>query len=99
MSPVTAGPRRCAPDFPWRFFLDGCAPGPAPPSRRARNRAVKPVRPARVAAYGFRLVAVAAEGARAAGCDWLHVDFTPELRGFYFGSCGFRPADAGLIAL
>jgi GNAT superfamily N-acetyltransferase len=48
---------------------------------------------------GTRLIAVAAENARAAGCEWLHVDFEDHLRPFYFGSCGFRPTNAGLIAL
>jgi GNAT superfamily N-acetyltransferase len=47
---------------------------------------------------GTRLVAVATEGARAAGCTWLHVDCEPHLRAFYAG-CGFVPTDAGLIAL
>ena len=37
--------------------------------------------------------------ARAAGCEWLHVDFDPELRPFYVDACGFTPTDAGLIAL
>jgi GNAT superfamily N-acetyltransferase len=48
---------------------------------------------------GTRLVAIAAEEARAAGCEWLHVDFEDHLRPFYFGSCGFTPTNAGLIAL
>ena len=48
---------------------------------------------------GTRLVAVATENARAAGCEWLHVDFEPHLRSCYFDACGFRPADAGLIRL
>ena len=48
---------------------------------------------------GTRLVEIAAENARAAGCEWLHVDFEDELRPFYFGSCGFKPTNAGLIAL
>ncbi|HEV2377445.1 MAG TPA: GNAT family N-acetyltransferase [Streptosporangiaceae bacterium] len=48
---------------------------------------------------GTRLVAVATEHARAAGCEWLHVDFEDHLRPFYFGSCGFEPTNAGLIAL
>ena len=47
---------------------------------------------------GTRLVAGATEGARKAGCTWLHVDCEPHLRGFYAG-CGFVPTDAGLIAL
>lgn len=48
---------------------------------------------------GTRLVAVAVAGARAAGCEWLHVDFEDHLRGFYFDACGFEPTNAGLIAL
>jgi len=36
---------------------------------------------------------------RAAGCEWLHVDFDAHLRDFYVGACGFRPTHAGLIAL
>jgi GNAT superfamily N-acetyltransferase len=56
-------------------------------------------RHARRRGIGTRLVAVAADRARAAGCDWLHVDFTPGLRGFYLDSCGFATTDAGLIAL
>jgi len=48
---------------------------------------------------GTRLVAIAAEEAKAAGCEWLHVDFEDHLRPFYFGGCGFTPTNAGLIAL
>ncbi len=48
---------------------------------------------------GTRLVALAADGARAAGCEWLHVDFDDHLHDFYFVACGFRPTNAGLIAL
>ena len=48
---------------------------------------------------GTSLVEVAVREARAAGCEWLHVDFEPHLREFYFDACGFKPADAGLIAL
>ena len=48
---------------------------------------------------GTRLVAVAEEEARAAGCEWLHVDFEDHLRGFYFDACGFTPTNAGLISL
>jgi GNAT superfamily N-acetyltransferase len=54
---------------------------------------------ARHRGVGTRLVEVAAENARAAGCEWLHVDFEDGLRPFYFGSCGFTPTNAGLIAL
>ena len=55
---------------------------------RARGRGV-----------GTALVATAVEEARAAGCEWLHVDFEPHLRAFYLDACGFRPTDAGLIEL
>jgi ribosomal protein S18 acetylase RimI-like enzyme len=49
---------------------------------------------------GTRLVALAAEHARAAGCEWLHVDFDDDyLARFYFDGCGFRPTTAGLIRL
>lgn len=48
---------------------------------------------------GTRLVEVAARHAKAAGCEWLHVDFEAELEPFYFGACGFRPTPAGLIHL
>lgn len=50
-------------------------------------------------AVGTELVAVAAREARAAGCEWLHVDFDDHLRSFYLEACGFRPTPAGLIAL
>ncbi|SHF58145.1 GNAT family N-acetyltransferase [Streptoalloteichus hindustanus] len=48
---------------------------------------------------GTELVRHAANAAREAGCTWLHVDFEEHLRDFYFGSCGFRPTEAGLIRL
>lgn len=48
---------------------------------------------------GARLVAFAADEARAAKCAWLHVDFEDHLRPFYFNACGFRETPAGLIAL
>jgi GNAT superfamily N-acetyltransferase len=48
---------------------------------------------------GTELVRVAADNARAAGCEWLHVDFEDEHRGFYFDACGFTPTNAGLIEL
>ena len=48
---------------------------------------------------GTRLVSLAAEHAKDAGCEWLHVDFEPELEPFYLEACGFRPTPAGLIHL
>ncbi|QKG23615.1 GNAT family N-acetyltransferase [Actinomadura verrucosospora] len=48
---------------------------------------------------GTAVVRLAVEHARAAGCEWLHVDFEPHLRPFYFDACGFRPTDAGLVHL
>jgi hypothetical protein len=45
------------------------------------------------------VVRFATDHARAAGCEWLHVDFDHELRSFYFDACGFEPTDAGLIHL
>lgn len=48
---------------------------------------------------GTELVRQAAGEARAAGCEWLHVDFAPALAPFYFDACGFDPTRAGLIHL
>jgi ribosomal protein S18 acetylase RimI-like enzyme len=48
---------------------------------------------------GTELVRIAVEEARAAGCDWLHVDFEPHLRPFYLDACGFSATDAGVIRL
>lgn len=46
-----------------------------------------------------RLVAEAVDQARAAGCEWIHVDFEDRLAPFYFDACGFRLTAAGLIHL
>jgi ribosomal protein S18 acetylase RimI-like enzyme len=46
-----------------------------------------------------RLVSAATDGARAAECEWLHVDFEDHLTGFYVEVCGFTPTRAGLIRL
>jgi GNAT superfamily N-acetyltransferase len=48
---------------------------------------------------GTRTVQLATEHAKAAGCEWLHVDFEPHLAAFYYDVCHFRPTDAGLIHL
>jgi GNAT superfamily N-acetyltransferase len=48
---------------------------------------------------GTRLVRLAVEECRKAGCEWLHADFDDHLRPFYFDACGFTPTNAGLIAL
>ncbi|MGW6707804.1 GNAT family N-acetyltransferase [Streptomyces sp. NPDC054956] len=47
---------------------------------------------------GVRLVREAAEKARDAGAQWLHVDYEPHLADFY-ATCGFRPTTAGLLGL
>jgi len=54
---------------------------------------------ARRRAIGVELVKVAERETRAAGCEWLHVDFEDHLRAFYFDACGFTPTNAGLIEL
>jgi len=46
-----------------------------------------------------RLIDLARVACRDAGCEWLHVDFESYLKPFYFGACGFKPTNAGLIAL
>ena len=48
---------------------------------------------------GTGLVSLAAQHARDAGCEWLHVDFDRELEPFYLEACGFEPTPAGLIHL
>ena len=53
----------------------------------------------RHAGVGRGLFEVAQRESRAAGCEWLHVDFEEDLREFYVGACGFAPTPAGLIAL
>jgi GNAT superfamily N-acetyltransferase len=47
---------------------------------------------------GRSLVERAVAVARERGLEWVHVDYEPHLREFY-GACGFRPTDAGLIHL
>ena len=54
---------------------------------------------ARRRGIGTAMIELAVEEARAAGCEWLHVDFDDELSSFYYEACGFVPAPAGLIAL
>jgi ribosomal protein S18 acetylase RimI-like enzyme len=48
---------------------------------------------------GAELVRTAIDDTRAAGCEWLHVDFEPHLTDFYLAGCGFRPTAAGLLRL
>lgn len=48
---------------------------------------------------GKKLLTVATEHSKGAGCEWLHVDFDDHLKSFYFDACGFRPTNAGLINL
>ncbi|MDW8806468.1 GNAT family N-acetyltransferase [Streptomyces scabiei] len=48
---------------------------------------------------GVALIEAAAREARAAGCQWPHVDLAEHLRSFYVGACGFKDTAAGLIAL
>jgi GNAT superfamily N-acetyltransferase len=47
---------------------------------------------------GRELVSRAAEAARERGCEWLHVDYEPDLALFY-ERCGFVPTAAGLLSL
>ena len=54
---------------------------------------------ARGQGVGTELVKHARGGAKAAGCEYLHVDFEDHLRPFYFGACGFALTNAGLISL
>lgn len=46
---------------------------------------------------GTALVSHAADAARKAGCEYLHVDFDEHLEPFYWEACGFTPTSAGII--
>ncbi len=48
---------------------------------------------------GQALVLALADQARAAGCEWLHVDYESHLESFYEHACGFRTTTAGLLHL
>ena len=48
---------------------------------------------------GTELVRIAALHAKAAGCEWMEVDFEEHLVPFYFGACGFSATRAGLLHL
>ncbi len=48
---------------------------------------------------GGSLVHGARDGARSAGCDYLHVGFDEDLRSFYIDACGFQPTVGGLMEL
>lgn len=48
---------------------------------------------------GAAVVSRAIEGAQAAGCEWVFVDFEAALTPFYLDACGFRTTPAGLIHL
>jgi len=48
---------------------------------------------------GAAVVRTAASQAAQAGCEWLHVDYEPQLAGFYRGACGFTHTEAGLLRL
>jgi GNAT superfamily N-acetyltransferase len=56
-------------------------------------------RSARHRGIGVALVDATRDGARQAGCEFLHVDFDDHLLDFYVGACGFRPTNGGLIDL
>ena len=47
---------------------------------------------------GTELVRLAADEARRAGVEWLHVDYEDSLSPFY-ERCGFKPTIAGLLRL
>lgn len=48
---------------------------------------------------GVRIVHAARDGARTAGCEFLHVGFEEDLRPFYIVACGFNPTQGGLMNL
>jgi ribosomal protein S18 acetylase RimI-like enzyme len=48
---------------------------------------------------GTGLISAATEGAKAARCTWLHVDFEGLVAPFYLEAVGFTSTSAGLIGL
>ena len=54
---------------------------------------------ARHRGIGVGLVHAARDGARAAGCEFLHVGFEERHRPFYVDACGFTPVGGGLMDL
>ncbi|WP_342589783.1 GNAT family N-acetyltransferase [Brevibacterium permense] len=46
---------------------------------------------------GRVLVLTLIDEAKAAGCEWVHVDYEPRLDAFYRDSSGFRRTEAGLL--
>jgi ribosomal protein S18 acetylase RimI-like enzyme len=46
-----------------------------------------------------QMLLICAAEARNARCEWLHVDFQPDLHPLYFESAGFTATHAGLIKL
>lgn len=46
---------------------------------------------------GAQIVKEAVRFARSQNLDWVHVDFDPHLKTFYFDKCGFKSTDAGLV--
>jgi GNAT superfamily N-acetyltransferase len=48
---------------------------------------------------GVRLVHAARDGAKVAGCEFLHVGFEDDLSPFYIDACGFTPTLGGLMEL
>jgi GNAT superfamily N-acetyltransferase len=48
---------------------------------------------------GTKLVRIAVDHAKEAGCEWIEVDFDEPLAPFYYDACGFTPTPAGLAHL
>ncbi len=48
---------------------------------------------------GIGLVNEVSARVRAAGCEWLHVDFDDDVADFYYRRCGFQPTNGGLLDL
>jgi len=48
---------------------------------------------------GRALVSTLKREVAAAGCQWLHVDYEPQLAPFYRDACGFQATEAGLLRL
>jgi GNAT superfamily N-acetyltransferase len=49
--------------------------------------------------FASRLIEETVRRSKETDVEWLHVDFEPHLRAFYFDACGFKSTDAGLVRL
>ena len=73
-------------------MLSGTAECTGSSSKRSCTRCIN-------GGLGRAVVEAVIRNARAAGCEWVHVDYEPHLESFYLDACGFQTTAAGLRRL